>query len=48
MMKAGQRFSFVVDRTIAGRMDRVIGMHDGSVVHKKNGPGGTVYEVERT
>ena len=47
-MAAGQRFLFIVDQKIAGRMDRVIMINDGRVIKKEVGAEGTVYEVERT
>jgi len=47
-MKTGQRFSFIIDQAIAGRMDRVVMINDGRVIKKEAGSEGIVYEVERT
>ena len=47
-MTTGERFSFIVDQNIAGRMDRVVLINDGRVISKVSGGEGVAYEVERT
>ncbi len=46
-MTYGQRFCFVVDAAVAGRMDRVILISDGKIIDKKIGLQGTIYDVEK-
>jgi len=46
-MGSGLRFSFLVDGSIAGRMDRVIGKNGGRIIVKKSVPEGIGYEVEK-
>ena len=47
-MASGDRFSFIVDTDIAGRMDRVIMLNDGRILAKEHGEEGTTYTVVRT
>ncbi|MFP7755346.1 hypothetical protein ACLG6S_11970 [Thermodesulfobacteriota bacterium B35] len=47
-MARGEKFSFVVDADIAGRMDRVIMINDGRILAKERKEGGTVYTIVRT
>lgn len=47
-MKSGQRFYFIVDRSIVVRMDRIILMNDGRILVKESGPEGIEYEVEKS
>jgi len=47
-MRPGERFAFVVDADVAGRMDRVVLINDGAIVRKQAGDDGVLYEVERT
>ena len=47
-MRPGQRFRFVIDPPIAGRMDRVVIVNDGRVLEKTAGEGGVLYLVEKT
>jgi hypothetical protein len=47
-MSVGQQFSFVIDRDIAKRMDRVVRVNDGHVVRKQERDKDVVYTVERT
>ena len=47
-MNPGARVSFIVDKNIAGRMERVIRMCDGRVINKRFDSGATVFEVEKT
>lgn len=47
-MAIGERLSFLVDKDVAGRMDRVVLINDGRVIGKTAGPDGVVFVVERT
>ncbi len=47
-MRPGQRFRFIVDDSIAGRMDRVVLINDGRIISKNKADKATVYEVEKT
>jgi hypothetical protein len=47
-MSNGQQFSFIIEKDIVKRMDRVVRMNDGRVLHKRQQDGDVVYTVERT
>lgn len=47
-MLPGERFSFVCDQTMAGRMDRVVTMADGTVLRREKDDQGVHYTVART
>ena len=47
-MSAGEQFSFLVEKGIAQRMDRVITFNDGRVVNIKEWGEDLIYTVERT
>ncbi|NOQ46681.1 MAG: hypothetical protein GQ559_08440 [Desulfobulbaceae bacterium] len=47
-MDAGDEFRFIVDENIAGRMDRVVMLHDGRIEKKEKGPEGISYLVGKT
>ncbi|WPD21950.1 MAG: hypothetical protein SD837_17305 [Candidatus Electrothrix scaldis] len=47
-MSAGEQFSFLVEKSIAQRMDRVITFNDGRVVNIKEWGEDLIYTVERT
>jgi len=46
-MSSGQQFSFVVEKKIAERMDRVIAINDGRAVNVEEQAEDLVYTVER-
>ncbi len=47
-MKPGERFFFVVDASIGGRMDRVIIINGGKIIDKKTVSQETFYEITKT
>jgi hypothetical protein len=47
-METGQRFSFIVDKTIAQRINRVIAINDGRAVTVTAQGEDLIYIVERT
>ncbi len=47
-MVEGDRFTFIVDNDIAGRMDRVIQINDGRILARERSDEGTTYTVVRT
>ena len=47
-MRSGERFAFVVDPDIVGRMDRVVVINDGKIVSKTRKADLVQYEVEKT
>ncbi|WP_446010329.1 hypothetical protein [Candidatus Electrothrix sp.] len=47
-MHTGEQFSFVVEKKIAERMDRVIAFNDGRAVAVKEQGKDLIYTVERT
>ena len=47
-MRSGQRFSFLVEKKIAQRIDRVVAINDGRAVSVQKQGEVLVYTVERT
>jgi len=47
-MASGEQFSFLVEKKIAERMNRVIAVNDGRVVSAEEQGEDLVYKVERT
>ena len=47
-MGAGEKFSFLVEKSIARRMERVIAFNDGRTVSVKEQGEDVIYTVERT
>ncbi|XCN72988.1 MAG: hypothetical protein Q3M24_22385 [Candidatus Electrothrix aestuarii] len=47
-MSAGEQFSFLIEKHIAERMDRVITFNDGRVISVEAQGGDLLYTVERT
>ncbi|MGB5684996.1 MAG: hypothetical protein WBM35_04235 [Candidatus Electrothrix sp.] len=47
-MASGEQFSFLVEKKIAQRIDRVIAVNDGRVVSAEEQGEDLVYTVERT
>ena len=47
-MNTGEQFRFLVEKSIAQRMDRVITFNDGRAVSIKEQGGDLLYTVERT